>query len=81
MILNYLGVSGSLCSPIYWELVLSSCRKKPKKVTYGLGAEEHDGEGRLITAEFDDLFLVNTCALTVLNPWVSLLPFAAGASD
>lgn len=33
---------------------------KPLSVTYGLGIEEHDQEGRIITAEFDDHYLV-TC--------------------
>ncbi len=32
---------------------------KPKKVTYGLGIREHDTEGRLITLEFDEHYLVN----------------------
>ncbi len=34
-------------------------RIEPQKITLGMGVEEHDGEGRLITAEFDDFFLVN----------------------
>ena len=33
---------------------------KPLSVMYGLGIEEHDTEGRLITLEFDDFFLINT---------------------
>lgn len=28
-------------------------------MTYGLGIEEHDQEGRVITAEYDDFYLVN----------------------
>ena len=32
---------------------------KPIKVTYGLGIEEHDKEGRIITLEFDKFYLVN----------------------
>ena len=33
--------------------------KKPAlSVTYGLGIEEHDNEGRLITAEYEDFFLL-----------------------
>ncbi|MBS3169959.1 exodeoxyribonuclease III [Candidatus Woesearchaeota archaeon] len=32
---------------------------KPKSVAYGLGKEEHDQEGRVITLEFDHFFLVN----------------------
>lgn len=35
-------------------------RIKPLSVTYGMGIDEHDHEGRLITLEFDDLYLV-TC--------------------
>jgi len=34
-------------------------RVKPKRVTRGIGAKEHDEEGRVITAEFDDFFLLN----------------------
>lgn len=33
-------------------------RLSPLSVTYGLGIEEHDHEGRVITLEFDDLYLV-----------------------
>lgn len=32
---------------------------KPINVTYGIGIEEHDKEGRVITIEFDKFFLVN----------------------
>lgn len=32
---------------------------KPKNVFYGIGIEEHDHEGRVITLEFDEFFLVN----------------------
>jgi exodeoxyribonuclease-3 len=34
-------------------------RQKPLQVTKGLGMAEHDREGRVLTAEFDDFFLVN----------------------
>jgi exodeoxyribonuclease-3 len=34
-------------------------RVKPKNVTNGIGAEAHDREGRVITAEFADFSLVN----------------------
>lgn len=34
-------------------------RHTPREVTYGIGKPEHDGEGRVLTAEFDDFFLVN----------------------
>lgn len=33
-------------------------RKEPISVTYGIGVEEHDHEGRVITAEFDDFFMI-----------------------
>ena len=32
---------------------------KPKNVTYGIGIEEHDQEGRVITLEFETFYLVN----------------------
>lgn len=34
-------------------------KEKPKNVTYGIGIEEHDKEGRVITLEFDDFYMVN----------------------
>lgn len=34
-------------------------KTKPLSVSYGLGIEEHDKEGRVITAEFQDFYLVN----------------------
>lgn len=34
-------------------------RVAPLAVTYGIGAADHDREGRVITAEFDRFFLVN----------------------
>jgi len=33
-------------------------KTQPLSVTYGLGIEEHDHEGRVITAEYPDFFLV-----------------------
>ena len=33
-------------------------KKEPLSVIYGLGIEEHDKEGRVITAEMDDFYLV-----------------------
>lgn len=35
-------------------------KKEPISVTYGIGIEEHDREGRVITAEFEDYYVV-TC--------------------
>ena len=34
-------------------------KQKPINVTYGIGIEEHDQEGRVITLEFDKFYLVN----------------------
>ncbi|MBR2704483.1 MAG: exodeoxyribonuclease III [Clostridia bacterium] len=34
-------------------------RVKPLNVTYGLGIEEHDHEGRVITMEFEKFFLID----------------------
>ncbi len=33
-------------------------KQKPKKVAYGIGIEEHDNEGRVITCEYDDFYFV-----------------------
>lgn len=34
-------------------------KEKPINVTYGIGIEEHDQEGRIITAEYEKFYLVN----------------------
>ena len=34
-------------------------KKEPISVTYGMGIDEHDHEGRIITAEYEDFYLVN----------------------
>jgi exonuclease III len=34
---------------------------KPIKVTYGINEKEHDTEGRVITAEYEKFYLINTC--------------------
>ncbi len=34
-------------------------KQKPVSVSYGMGIEEHDHEGRVITLEFNDFYLVN----------------------
>ena len=33
-------------------------KQEPMQVTYGIGIEEHDHEGRVITAEFEDYYVV-----------------------
>ena len=52
---------------VYWNSAIKkgysgTCvisKEKPLNVTYGIGKEEHDGEGRVITLEFEKYFLVN----------------------
>lgn len=34
-------------------------KKEPLNVSYGIGVEEHDKEGRVITLEFDEFYMVN----------------------
>jgi len=34
-------------------------KKEPVNVSYGIGIEEHDREGRVITLEFEDFYMVN----------------------
>lgn len=34
-------------------------KKEPINVTYGIGIPEHDTEGRVITAEFEDFYLID----------------------
>lgn len=33
-------------------------KKEPLNVTYGIGVEEHDNEGRVITAEYENFYLI-----------------------
>lgn len=35
------------------------CKEKPINVTYDIGIDEHDKEGRVITLEYDKFYLVN----------------------
>ncbi|MDR0314838.1 MAG: exodeoxyribonuclease III [Oscillospiraceae bacterium] len=50
----------------YWHYALKKgyagtaifSKEKPLNVTYGIGSEQHDSEGRAITAEFDNFFMV-----------------------
>lgn len=34
-------------------------KKEPISISYGIGIEEHDKEGRVITLEFDEFYMVN----------------------
>ena len=49
---NYAEKKGYSGTAIYTRI-------PPLAVTYGMGVDEHDHEGRLITAEFADFFLVD----------------------
>ncbi|SDY38646.1 exodeoxyribonuclease III [Bacillus sp. 166amftsu] len=51
---------------VYWNYAMKKgysgtaifTKKEPLSVTYGLGFEEHDQEGRLITLEFEDFYML-----------------------
>ena len=49
-------------------------KEKPISVTYGLGIEEHDHEGRVITAEFGDYYVV-TCYTPNSQDGLKRLPY------
>ena len=51
-------------------------RHEPLNVSYGLGMKEHDKEGRVITLEMEDFFLV-----TVYTPQLAGRIAAAGLPD
>lgn len=50
----------------YWNYALKKgysgtaifTKQEPLSVTYGIGIEEHDTEGRVITTEFEDMYVV-----------------------
>ena len=48
---NYADKKGYSGTAIY-------SRRQPLQVTYGIGIDEHDHEGRVITLEMDDIYLV-----------------------
>lgn len=39
--------------------VITFSKVKPLSVTYGMGIDEHDHEGRVLTCEYDSFYLVN----------------------
>ena len=49
---NYADKKGYSGTAIY-------ARKEPLSVAYGIGIDEHDHEGRVITLEYEDFYLVN----------------------
>ena len=44
-------------------------RKKPLNVIKGIGIEEHDQEGRVVTCEFEDFFFVTVMCLIRSMAW------------
>lgn len=48
--------------PSYCGVALFS-KEKPISVKYGLGNSTFDSEGRIITVEFPEFFLINVCKL------------------
>ena len=55
---EYFIYTSSAVRPGYSGTALLT-KSKPLNVTYGLGIEEHDQEGRTIVAEYDNFYLVN----------------------
>lgn len=55
---SYKGYWNSAEKPGYSGTAIFT-KEVPLSVTRGFGIEEHDGEGRVITAEYADFFLVN----------------------
>lgn len=49
-------------------------RKEPLSVTYGIGMEEHDKEGRVITLEYEDFYMV-TCYTPNSQNELARLPY------
>lgn len=49
-------------------------KKEPVSVSYGIGIAEHDTEGRVITAEFEDCFVV-TCYTPNSQDGLKRLPY------
>ena len=57
---NYADKKGYSGTAIY-------ARKEPIAVTYGIGIDEHDHEGRVITLEYDNFFLVTVYTPNALD--------------
>ncbi len=49
-------------------------KQEPLKVTYGIGIDEHDHEGRVITAEFESFYMV-TCYTPNAQNELARLPY------
>lgn len=50
------------------------CKEPPLRVTFGIGVEEHDHEGRVITAEYASFYLV-TCYTPNAQNELARLPY------
>ena len=44
-------------------------KKQPIAVTYGIGIEEHDKEGRILTLEFEEFYLINNYTPNAKEDW------------
>jgi len=55
---GYHGYWNSAAKPGYSGVAVFS-REKPLDITLGMGIDEHDTEGRVLTLEYPDFFLVN----------------------
>ena len=55
-------------------------KKEPLSVTYGIGMEEHDKEGRVITLEYDNFYLV-TCYTPNSQNELARLPYRMNWED
>ncbi|MBQ3415264.1 MAG: exodeoxyribonuclease III [Clostridia bacterium] len=55
---GYMGIWNSAEKKGYSGTAIFT-RKKPIDIIFGIGIEEHDKEGRVITVEYDNFFLVN----------------------
>ena len=57
----------SIKADAYWHFSIKKgysgtatfCKKKPLSIFYGIGSKAHDAEGRTVTVEYKDFYLVN----------------------
>jgi exodeoxyribonuclease III len=54
---KYLVFANSATKKGYSGVTIAT-KKSPLSVTFGIGIEEHDDEGRIVTTEFDNFYLV-----------------------
>ena len=70
---GYVGYWNSAEKKGYSGTALFS-KQEPMNVTYGIGMEEHDREGRVITAEYEEFYLV-TCYTPNSQSELARLPY------